>query len=307
MDTTRWTSRLSDDGCAIFLFHGVVERNDYLVRNYTGKHLSKDDFASTLAALKADGAPISLDELVDHVENGTPLPPRAFAITFDDGFLNNLTVAAPVLADFHIPATFYVTSGFIAGNVMSWIDRIEWAVEKTLPKGGGSLALPWGQSGFTDPASARVMLSEIRRRVKSDPAVDPHAIADVAQEQLGLPITVASADPLDQKMAWKEVADLAAGPGFIVGGHSHSHAILSFLAPDDLEFEIATSLAMLRDEAGVTTKHYSYPEGLAHCYSDQVIQSLQRHGIVCSPSAEDGVNHDPMDLFRLKRIFVVPE
>jgi hypothetical protein len=55
----------------------------------------------------------------------------------------------------------------------------------------------------------------------------------------------------------------------------------------------------------VAIEHYSYPEGLANCYSDRVIDLLRRQGIVCAPSAEHGVNRVGDDLFHLKRIMVV--
>ncbi|MFH1452519.1 MAG: hypothetical protein ABIH00_00885 [Armatimonadota bacterium] len=51
--------------------------------------------------------------------------------------------------------------------------------------------------------------------------------------------------------------------------------------------------------------HYSYPEGLDYCYSDEVINMLKEYGIKCSPTAIDGVNKVGDDLFHLKRVAVV--
>lgn len=305
MTPAQAVGRLSSDGCAIFLFHGVVERHAHRVRNYTRKHLAKDDFATLMKALSGAGTPLSLDRLVAHAAMGEPLPPRSFAVTFDDGFRNNLTVAAPVLADFGIPATFYVTTGFVADNLMSWIDRIEFAVETVLERGGGGdLRLPWGRRGFDGPDTARALLDDVRRAVKGDARLDPQGVADAVEDQLGLPRTRSGDGELDRKLDWDELRQLAAGPGFTVGGHSHTHAILSFLDDEALGWEVRTSLDLLRTQAGIDTTHYSYPEGLAHCYSNRVIELLRREGIACCPTAEDGINRDPMDLFRLKRIMV---
>ena len=44
--------------------------------------------------------------------NNLPFPPNSFAITFDDGFENNLSVAAPLLSDLKIPLTIYITTNF---------------------------------------------------------------------------------------------------------------------------------------------------------------------------------------------------
>lgn len=297
-----WAGRLSDDGLAIFLFHGVVEGAVYEVRNYTRKHLDQDGFARLLGELKARGTPVSLDDLMDHHRAARRLPRRAFAVTFDDGFANNLTVAAPVLADLAIPATFYVTTDFVERNRMSWIDRIEWALERT-PK--GRLRLPWGEREFAGAAAKIALLSEMRGVVKRDRAADADGIATRVQRDLGLPETWSSDDPIDRKLTWSEVRALAAHPLFAVGGHSHSHANLAFLDERALEREIGESLRLLERKADVGPRHYSYPEGLADCYSDRVIARLQAHGVACCPTAEDGTNDHLTDLFRLKRIAVV--
>ena len=89
-----------------------------------------------------------------------------------------------------------------------------------------------------------------------------------------------------------------------IGGHSHTHAILSFLSPAALNNEINTSLRLLQDKAGVASTHYSYPEGLAHCYSDAVISELKKFGVQCCPTAIDGVNRPGIDPFHLNRIMV---
>ncbi|HZH28338.1 MAG TPA: polysaccharide deacetylase family protein [Azospirillaceae bacterium] len=298
-----YAARLCDERIAIFLFHGVITTQTHRVRNYTRKHLTADYFASALRSLlAAGGMPVSLDDLVAAQAAGEPLPPRAFAVTFDDGFWNNLGVAAPILADLRIPATVYVTSGFVEFNRMSWIDRIEWAVEQTP---SGNLKLPWSERRFDDDASKRDVLTDIRTHVKSDHRIEPDVLATDIQAQLGLPETWSSDDPLDRKLTWDEVRCLAEDPLFTVGGHTHTHAIMSFLNPADLDREIDTSLSFLRSKAGVGSRHYSYPEGLAHCYSDAVINALKARGVVCCPTAEDGDNDLTADLFRLKRIMAV--
>jgi hypothetical protein len=69
--------------------------------------------------------------------------------------------------------------------------------------------------------------------------------------------------------------------------------------------EIKTSVDLLAQKAGVYSPHYSYPEGLAHCYSDEVIDTLKIYGVICCPTAIDGINQVINDLFHLYRITVV--
>lgn len=291
---------LSDDGLTIFLFHGVVERSRYAVRNYLRKHVEREDFLRFARELAGAGHALSMEQVVHHHEAGEPFPPRAFAITFDDGFENNYSIAAPILKDLNLPATFYVTTDFVENDAMSWIDRIEHCLE-VAP--AGRLRLPWadGPRDFATTADRIRLLDDIRFHAKRDPAVDADALAADIFAQCGVETIRRSDDPLDRKMSWKQVADLHADDLFTVGGHTHRHRILSFLSPEELEAEIRTSVQLCRDRAGIAVRHYSYPEGLRHCYSPAVIDVLRRHGVVCCPTAEPGVNRHTDDLFHLKR------
>ena len=107
---------ITDENFAIFLFHGVIKQQTHKVRNYTGKHIQADLFAECMKRLSKFGNALSMDEVLYFCESGEALPPRSYAVTFDDGFENNISVAAPILADFGIPAMIYITSGFVEGN-----------------------------------------------------------------------------------------------------------------------------------------------------------------------------------------------
>ena len=87
--------RLDEHGLAIFLFHGVVDRCDHAVRNYTRKHLLKDDFHRMIASLARTGTPLSMEDVVQHVSHGEPFPPRSYAVTFDDAFRSVATATLP--------------------------------------------------------------------------------------------------------------------------------------------------------------------------------------------------------------------
>jgi peptidoglycan/xylan/chitin deacetylase (PgdA/CDA1 family) len=298
--------RLHEDELAIFLFHGVVERSDYEVRNYTHKHLTREVFVDVMEHLTARGRPLSIADVVAHCANAEPFPPCSFAVTFDDGFENNHAIAAPVLSDLGVPATFYVTTAFIDQNAMSWTDRLEYFMEHTAR---GALRLPWaeGEQAFGDRDSKIGLLEQIRHRVKTDPAIDVDALVADIFAQEGRPELTFSDDPLDRKMSWDQVAELAGHELFTVGGHGHTHRILSFLNDEALTGDVWDCLRLLAEKASVGPEHYSYPEGLDHCYSDRVIDVLRQRGIVCCPTARDGTNPLTEGLFALRRIAVVQD
>jgi peptidoglycan/xylan/chitin deacetylase (PgdA/CDA1 family) len=296
-------ARLNTQGAVIFLFHGVIARQEHSIRNYTGKHLLQPLFESCMARLSRKGTALSMDEILAISKKRTPFPPNSFAVTFDDGFENNLTLAAPILRHWRIPATVYLTTSFIESNQMSWIDRIERAVEETQVK---EIRL----EGNLSPQSLQhqnekiEFLKAVRIHAKTRTECCPHRLANEICKHLGDVRENQSDDPLDKKLSWKQVAEARASGILHFGGHSHTHAILSFLSAEQLDAELDTSLGLLRERGGVGQIHYSYPEGLAHCFSDQVIQAMRKRGVECCPTAIEGVNTEETDPFRLFRILV---
>lgn len=291
----RFSEFLADETAAIFLFHGVIGKPAAGIRNSVHKHLTLGEFDSVLDDLLAHGRPVTMDDLAA----GGDLPPAAFAVTFDDGFRNNLTVAAPVLERRSVPATFYVTSDFVTENGASWIDRIEYAfsIRDTF-----DLVLPFGRRSCTAGGEKLALLAEIRTYVKGG-AADPYVFAGDVWAQLGVETMEPDAE-LDAKLTWDEVRALTANPLFTVGGHGKTHRILGHLAEAELHLEIDESIATLTAELGTPPRHYSYPEGQRGCYSERVIELLRAHGVVCAPTAETGVNRCGDDPFLLKRIQV---
>jgi peptidoglycan/xylan/chitin deacetylase (PgdA/CDA1 family) len=147
-------------------------------------------------------------------------------------------------------------------------------------------------------------LDRIRGHVKNNPDIDPYAFAaKMVAGAGGLP---KDRDRwLDQKLSWEQVAELSRERLFEVGAHGQSHRILSFLPPHELKQEVSESIGKLRKATGREVRHFSYPEGLEHCYSAAVIAELKAAGIVCSPTAVEGTNGPGTNPFLLRRTFVV--
>ena len=74
-----------------------------------------------MAFVKRAYSVVSLDELVAALERGGKLPPRALAITFDDGYADNHRLALPVLRALGLPATVYVATGSVSDAAPFWV------------------------------------------------------------------------------------------------------------------------------------------------------------------------------------------
>lgn len=81
-----------------------------------GLVVSRASFAEQMRRLRRLCSPMSLGRALAGLE-GAPLPPRAVAVTFDDGYADTFESALPVLRRFGIPATVFVTTGYLDGSV----------------------------------------------------------------------------------------------------------------------------------------------------------------------------------------------
>src|SRR5258708_18633096 len=103
----------------IFMYHRVaVSRHDPW-----GLAVDPERFEEQMAYVKHHRTPMSMDELVHRLRSKT-LPANAVAVTFDDGYRDNLVNAKPVLARHGLSATLFLATGFINQNTPFWWDDL---------------------------------------------------------------------------------------------------------------------------------------------------------------------------------------
>ena len=98
-------------GLRVLMYHRVRATSEF---DQLSVH--PDRFEQQMAQLRRSGHVLSLDQALDGVRQGSITEP-AFAVTFDDGYLDNLRVALPILKAHGIPATIFVTVAFCDQSV----------------------------------------------------------------------------------------------------------------------------------------------------------------------------------------------
>ena len=108
--------------CPILIYHSIrpyVESDTPDVRRYiaTPQVLDRE-----LAWLRANGyVSISFDDLVNHIDNGAPLPPRPVILSFDDDWEGQYRYGLPLLKKYGFSATFYIWVVVVGmKNHMTW-------------------------------------------------------------------------------------------------------------------------------------------------------------------------------------------
>ena len=246
---------------------------------------------------------MSLNEIVFNLENKNSLPENTCAITFDDGFENNYSIAAPILDDFKIPATFYFSTDFIENNAMSWIDKIEHCLEKSKK---GIINLPWKKENinFSEKKTKIFILNSIRKNIKKNLKINIDEFVNLIFEQCNLKVPNKLNTDLDKKINWQQVKEMQNNSLFNIGGHSHKHISLGSLSPKEVDYQIYKSFYLFKKRAKIVLKHYSYPEGQEIDYNNSIIKKLKKKNIKICPTALPGVNNIRTDLFKLKRIML---
>jgi peptidoglycan/xylan/chitin deacetylase (PgdA/CDA1 family) len=232
-------------------------------------------FAGQMKTLARDWSPMSLAELVDGFERRR-LPERAVAVTFDDGYADNLEVAAPILLEHAIPATLFVAPDLIdAGGPLWWDELASLLLEPARLPSTLTLASGNGHQWTIPPVAADEPMAAVTTRPwEARPGTRLRAFNDVwlALRALDAPTRETALEEIAEwagtprpaervLLTWGQVREFAALPGFGLGAHTLTHPLLPTCSHEGARTEIAGSADRLRDEAGVEIEQFAYPFG----------------------------------------------
>jgi peptidoglycan/xylan/chitin deacetylase (PgdA/CDA1 family) len=289
----------------VLLYHGVHSDDLALEgRNSSGKHIARHDFEQQMKFLSENKNLVSMRQIADAICTGTPLPEGSVAVNFDDGFFNNYSVALPVLEKFQIPTTIYLATGFIGTGRKVWSDCLEALIlmsnEQKLDFGELYLGKFFTLRSLQEKVSAFL---EVKAYCKLTTNAKKDEIISFIERQLGA--RDLADDPLYSFMNWDQVREMDKSPLINFGAHTVDHVSLARVSVDEMKSQISTSVEIVTKELGHQCEFFSYPEGQAGDYNDEVIDFLKVSGFDHSPSAIDGVNNpEDTDPFHIRRIMV---
>lgn len=237
---------------------------------------------------------LPLAEGVRRLREGS-LPPAAAAVSFDDGYRDNLINAAPILQRRGIPATFFIATGFLDGGIMFNDVVIECARRSRLPQVElhrlGLPPMPLGSWAERRHAAITVL-----RALKYLPM--PQRTEHVA----ALPEAFSVELPNNLMLSTAELKALAALPGVDLGAHTHSHPILCSLSDDQARAEIEQGREVLRELTGRPVPLFAYPNGRwRQDFDERHRQMVQACGFEAAFSTEPAVCRTGADLWALPR------
>ncbi len=285
--------RLSPSGrharLSILVFHRVLSQPDPLFPGIP----DATRFGEMLDWMKAWFNVLSLDRAVAQLATGT-LPERAAAITFDDGYADNATVALPQLRSRGLSATFFIATGFLDGGRM-WNDTIIEAIRDCRQPTLDLERLGLGRYRLNTPVARRATIdaciAHLKYRLTDERSAAADEIAAIAEAK----------PPSDLMLSSHAVRELHRF-GMQIGAHTISHPILNRLSPDAARHEMQGSRTRLEDIVGERVTIFAYPNGkLGNDYAPVHAELVREIGFDAAVSTDAGAACAGADLMQLPR------
>jgi peptidoglycan/xylan/chitin deacetylase (PgdA/CDA1 family) len=289
-DTSRWT---------VLTYHRIISSDDEDPYR-SGMSVRADHFRSQLEYLARRFDIRTVHEAAACFYRGSTGARPLLSITFDDGYLDNLEVAAPILSRVGVPASFYIAVGGLDAPTPFWWDRVTHAVRTSArrePVDSAELGLPgpvrrWSTAPLARGDLAHELIAAIWTLPEAE--VEP-AVRRIREALDG---ESAPGPTLPQRMDCEGVRALHA-LGFEIGAHSVSHVNLCLREGDALRAELDDSRLVLEQTLGSPVRGFAYPGGRL---DTTVVECARTLGFAYALTTDSGPNDRRSDPMRLRRI-----
>jgi peptidoglycan/xylan/chitin deacetylase (PgdA/CDA1 family) len=251
-------------------------------------------FAAQMSFLSRQRRVISLDALAATLAQGQSPEPGSVVITFDDGYLDNYEVAAPVLSQHGLPATVFLATGCVERAENMWIDVLYGAFRGRtrqrleLPEASFDLAQPLRVDQAYESAAGALL-----RASRDDQVELMSSIRDQLQPEY---------QELRLMMGWPEVRELCRRyPNISIGSHTREHVDLSRMPDAEVIEELSAAHEDIRRELGMDAIHFTFPYGCDNAHARAWLKSNgYRTASLTEPMSLVQNTSDPLALTRLE-------
>ncbi len=257
---------------------------------------NQDEFIKQVQWLKENNDVLSEGELLSIVRGEYSPPRRSALITFDDGYIDNYTLAYPVLKSFNVPAIFFVPTRAIEERHLGWWDHISFLIKAAKKDKISFLGKSFSKRHSFDNL-VHYILSLIYQNKQSEEEILTELVKSC---EVDLPDSDIQSAEL---MTWDQLREMSQ-KNIAIGSHTHSHTILSSLDSDAQKTEFELSKQIIEKKLGVGVRSISYPCGNYHNFSDTSRRLVAETGYDLAFSFLTGINTygaiDPTDVRRIQ-------
>lgn len=266
----------------ILCYHGVSIDDEH---EWNGLlYVPPDRLRRRLELLRDTGCTIlPLQAALDRLYGGT-LPPRAVALTFDDGFFDFVSQAYPLLREFDAPATVYLTTQRCERNYPVFglmCSYVLWKARGRVieaPEFGETFDLRTPEGRARAQQTAADYVARVRPTIP-----DKDAIIGRLAERCGIDYAALAARRLLTIMTPHDVSTLAAA-GVDFELHTHTHTTPG--SPQEWAKEIQRNRASIEGMTNRRPTHFCYPSGR---YRREYLPSLAGQQVVSATTCDPGL------------------
>lgn len=282
----------------ILMYHGVVERP---LSPRCWHQLDVARFRRQMEWVARRYRVLPLSEALEGLLGGT-LPDRSLSITFDDGYRNVRTTAAPVLETLGLPATVYLVTDVVGTDETLWPDRLYLAFARSAAADVHLPDLGLVKRRLDGPDARASAYATSVRVLKGLPQAEKDARLDALLDALG---RAAPEDPAEfRSLSWDDVAAMQRSGRFEWGGHSTRHEILARMPDGHVAKAIGRSHEEVATRTGVVPASFAYPNGRAMDFDDRSRSALTHLGVRFALSTIEGFAAPASDPLALPRLSI---
>jgi peptidoglycan/xylan/chitin deacetylase (PgdA/CDA1 family) len=260
--------------------------------------VSPGNFRRQMEFLKRQFRVVRFDE-----EWSNPQKP-AVAITFDDGYADNVLEALPVLEEVGVPATFFVSSGHIGTGAEFWWHRLEGVLlqegefHSRFTLNDVRYGRAWGTETVQQRKVLYTALNALMQRVSADRREDWLSQLEEWTDPGN------KGKSIHRSMTREELKRLAASPWVAIGAHTVTHPALAALTEEQQRKEILISKQELENIIGKKITTFSYPFGRKKDYNRTSVRLCREAGFIKVAANFPGQVHRWTDPYQLPRHLV---
>jgi len=288
----------------ILAYHRIYDMGDEASFPFDPELISAtpEQFKTQIEYVKRYFNVVSFNDVINHIDGKNPLPKRPIIITFDDGHYDNFSNAFPILKSLDVPATIFLSTGYIGTSDIFWFDWVAYIIYRTK-----KISFSLGDNlvfNIEDSIESRREISEqVLEYLKSVPNASRLQIIDDMTKELE--VTLIDSDiPLSSCLSWEQVIEMNSN-GIEFGSHTISHPILSRLESSELKDEIYNSKDDIEKHLNININTIAYPVGGNTEYNKNVIDVCKSAGYRLGVSYVSGIEDMSLtNLFEIKRLHV---
>lgn len=305
-----WLRKRSMQNQALILMYHRVTPHGVGVPDYSpnGIAVTPEEFAMQIQYLRRHYDIVPLARIVGALRGRQAFTPGMAAITFDDGWQDVYEYAFPIMKRYTVPATLYLTTGFIDGKKWYWEERLKYLLalvhqacwrdgrpNKDQHEAGQVLAIyALDYVLGVQPRLLPLALLREGRVVKTWARARRNQLLENL-ELLAIRLAPHAPRPF---MNWREIMEMSQH-NLEVANHTDTHQILSELSADEAAAEINLATDRIREQVGQSPTNFAYPYGK---YNDEIRARLTKEGMDSAVTTQLGLVWEDADPYALNRI-----